>query len=100
MTDTEAYDNIYRDFKNREITLIGTQMLAKGSFPQRDHVGSFGRCNTEFTLYNASENLSAHNPGEWKGLAGDKIARSRSDLQPEISNQGGKNNDYELLHQE
>lgn len=58
MTDRDSYENIYNDFKNREIDiLIGTQMLAKGfDFPEVTTVGVLSAdAILNLPFYNASE---------------------------------------------
>lgn len=58
MTDRDAYENIYRDFKEGRIDiLIGTQMLAKGfDFPQVTTVGVLSAdAILNLPFYNSSE---------------------------------------------
>ncbi len=58
MTDKDCYDNIYNDFKERNIDiLIGTQMLAKGfDFPEVTTVGVLSAdAILNLPFYNSSE---------------------------------------------
>jgi primosomal protein N' (replication factor Y) len=107
MTDTEAYDNIYRDFKNREIDiLIGTQMLAKGfDFPNVTTVGVLSAdAILNLPFYNASEKtFQLITQVSGRAGRGDKIGKVYvQTYEPEnFIIKAAKNNDYELfLHQE
>jgi len=107
MTDTESYENIYNDFKNKKIDiLIGTQMLAKGfDFPNVTTVGVLSAdAILNLPFYNASEK-TFQLITQVSGRAGRGDKRGNVYIQtyePEnfIIN-AAKNNDYELfLHEE
>ena len=107
MTDTDSYENIYMDFKNRKIDiLIGTQMLAKGfDFPNVTTVGVLSAdAILNLPFYNASEK-TFQLITQVSGRAGRGDKKGKVYIQtyePEnfIIN-AARNNDYDLfLHQE
>ncbi len=103
MTDKEAYENIYNDFKDREIDiLIGTQMLAKGfDFPNVTTVGVISAdAILNLPFYNASEK-TFQLITQVSGRAGRGDKKGKVYIQtyePEnfIIN-AAKNNDYDLF---
>ena len=107
MSDTDSYENIYKDFKNRKIDiLIGTQMLAKGfDFPNVTTVGVLSAdAILNLPFYNASEK-TFQLITQVSGRAGRGDKKGKVYIQtyePEnfIIN-AARNNDYDLfLHQE
>ena len=107
MTDTDAYEYIYNDFKDRKIDiLIGTQMLAKGfDFPNVTTVGVLSAdAILNLPFYNASEKtFQLITQVSGRAGRGDKAGKVYiQTYEPEnfIIN-AARNNDYKLfLHQE
>lgn len=103
MTDTEAYENIYNDFKNKKIDiLIGTQMLAKGfDFPNVTTVGVLSAdALLNLPFYNASEKtFQLITQVSGRAGRGDKIGRVYiQTYEPEnFIIKAAKNNDYDLF---